>query len=95
MCVTVGGGTAGSIIAARLTEDPEVTVLVLEAGDDDAKYPDISVPGKTLLLYNTHLMKHQDTVPQTKNCLGMISNVHFILNFVIDTTVMNDCPFRV
>ena len=70
-------------------------MLVLEAGDDDAKYPDISVPGKTSLLYNTHLMKHQNTVPQTTNCLGMINNVSYILNFVINATVMNDCPFKV
>nr|WP_205970950.1 GMC family oxidoreductase N-terminal domain-containing protein [Paraburkholderia sp. Tr-20389] len=41
--VIVGGGSAGSILAARLSEDPKVTVCVLEAGRSDLR-PYVRIP---------------------------------------------------
>lgn len=46
--VIVGAGAAGCVLAARLTEDPGVSVIVLEAGGMDSS-PLIGIPGANVV----------------------------------------------
>ncbi len=61
--IVIGSGSAGGVIAARLTEDPQISVLLLEAGpaDDDEM---IHMPLGFSTLFKTKWDWNYETTPQ-------------------------------
>jgi len=61
--IIVGAGSAGCVLAARLSADPSVSVLLLEAGPaDDAV--EIHAPAALNRLFQTEYDWNYTTVPQ-------------------------------
>lgn len=61
--VIVGAGSAGCVLAARLSEDPDVRVLLLEAGGDDT-HGNISIPAAFPNLFRSRWDWNFATEPQ-------------------------------
>jgi choline dehydrogenase len=63
--VIVGAGTAGCVLASRLTEDPDRSVLLLEAGTRTRQL-ESKIPAAFSRLYRTRVDWGDSTVPQTE-----------------------------
>ncbi len=61
--VVVGGGSAGSVVVSRLSEDRDVRVLLLEAGPADGPAA-MSVPAAWPVLIGSEVDWGYETVPQ-------------------------------
>nr|CAD7600709.1 unnamed protein product [Timema genevievae] len=67
--VVVGGGSAGAVVANRLSEITKWTVLLMEAGEDENEITD--VPSLAAYLQLTNMDWQYKTEPTGKACLGM------------------------
>ncbi|XP_065364686.1 glucose dehydrogenase [FAD, quinone]-like [Calliphora vicina] len=67
--IVVGAGTAGSVVASRLSEDPHVKVLVLEAGGDPPLLSEIHT--LSLQLLNTPYTWNDYAEPNPSCCQAM------------------------
>src|SRR5207249_1978950 len=61
--IIVGAGSAGCVLANRLSEEPQTRVLLLEAGGPDKKQ-EVHVPAAFSKLFKTPLDWQFYTVPQ-------------------------------
>lgn len=62
--VIVGAGTAGCVLASRLTEDPDVSVVLIEAGTRSRKL-ETKIPAAFSRLFRTEVDWGDSTTPQS------------------------------
>lgn len=62
--IIVGGGTSGLVLASRLSENPNISVIVLEAGENHLDDPRVNIPAFWTSLLGTELDWQLKSLPQ-------------------------------
>lgn len=68
--IIVGGGTSGSVIAARLSEIPEWKILLLEAGESESVASKVPSMHNCLKGESSPFTWGYYSVPQNNSCLS-------------------------
>ena len=71
--IVVGGGSAGAVIATRLTEDPDLDLLLLDCGPNDQAVVIVPfLPPQQILVYNmVNSLRSRYTPPKIKDLITL------------------------
>ena len=87
--IVIGAGSAGAVIANRLTEVTDWNVLLLEAGDDESIAGQIPILAAALQL-TKYDWQYETTVQSSGACAGITNKKYFIQSIYYITQWFDD-----
>lgn len=88
--IVVGSGSAGSVVATRLSEISSWRILLLEAGGEENEFS--SIPAMLRETLSSDLNWGYFSVPQKNGCLGKHTHI-FILTSCFVFFVLDNCLY--